>query len=108
MYVLSNLEKAKRSRWKLDLISCLRINIPPILNNALSPVLNSSAIKGTRIKLDVNQEYTERNFITPIRAMTEYGLKLQDLDGLKKTLRRSPISDNPPMTVFLRRDVESK
>ncbi|OQR78850.1 zinc transporter 9-like [Tropilaelaps mercedesae] len=66
------------------------------------------AIKGTRIKLDVNQEYTERNFITPIRAMTEYGLKLQDLEGLKKTLRRSPISDNPPITVFLRRDVESK
>ncbi|XP_003744908.1 zinc transporter 9 [Galendromus occidentalis] len=66
------------------------------------------SIKGTRIKLDVNQEYTERNFITPIRAMTEYGLKLQDLEGLKKTLRRSPISDNPPITVFLRRDVESK
>ncbi|XP_022665831.1 zinc transporter 9-like [Varroa jacobsoni] len=66
------------------------------------------AIKGTRIKLDVNQAYTERNFITPIRAMTEYGLKLQDLEGLKKTLRRSPISDNPPITVFLRRDVETK
>lgn len=67
-----------------------------------------AAIKGTRIKLDVNQAYTERNFITPIRAMTEYGLKLQDLEGLKKTLRRSPISDNPPITVFLRRDVETK
>lgn len=51
---------------------------------------------------------TERNFITPLRAMQEYLLQPHDLTGLRKTLRRSPHVDEPPIQVFWRRDVEAR
>lgn len=51
---------------------------------------------------------TERNFITPLRAMQEYLLQPHDLNGLRKTLRRSPHADEPPILVYWRRDVEQR
>ncbi|XP_064483341.1 proton-coupled zinc antiporter SLC30A9, mitochondrial-like [Ornithodoros turicata] len=66
------------------------------------------AVAGNRRKLDLTKEYTERNFVTPVRVMTEYLLKPGDLEGLRKIERRSPFEDTPPITVYLRRDVESK
>ena len=49
-----------------------------------------------------------RNFITPIRAMNEYLLKPNDLADLRKFQRRSPYENEPPITVYLRKDVEAK
>lgn len=50
----------------------------------------------------------ERNFITPVRAMSEFLLKPSDLESLPKTKRRSPYECEPPITVYWRRDVEAK
>lgn len=43
-----------------------------------------------------------------MRAMTEYLLKQSDLETLPKVLRRSPYEAEPPITVYYRKDVESK
>jgi zinc transporter 9 len=51
---------------------------------------------------------TGRNFITPIRAMNEYLLKPNDLNELRKFQRRSPYANEPPITVYLRKDIETK
>lgn len=64
--------------------------------------------KSQRKKLDVTQAFTERNFITPLRAMNEYLLKPTDLEGLRKIQRRSPYEETPPLIVYLRTDVEAK
>ncbi|KAJ2950452.1 hypothetical protein O0L34_g8695 [Tuta absoluta] len=61
-----------------------------------------------RLLIDFSASYTERNFITPMRAMTEYLLKQSDLETLPKVLRRSPYEAAPPMTVYYRKDVEAK
>lgn len=64
--------------------------------------------KAPRPKVDFSREYTERNFVTPVRAMNEYLLKPADLETLRKIQRRSPYDDTPPLTVYLRRDIETK
>ncbi|KAI1278718.1 Zinc transporter 9 [Halotydeus destructor] len=64
--------------------------------------------KANRSKLDVTQASTERNFVTPIRAMNEYLLKPQDLADIRKFQRRSPYVDAPPITVYLRKDIEAR
>ncbi|XP_067137926.1 proton-coupled zinc antiporter SLC30A9, mitochondrial [Centruroides vittatus] len=61
-----------------------------------------------RKKLDVTKIFTERNFITPLRAMNEYLLKPTDLEELRKIQRRSPYEESPPINVYLRKDVELK
>ena len=61
-----------------------------------------------RLLIDFSASYTERNFITPMRAMTEYLLKQSDLEMLPKVLRRSPYESEPPITVYYRKDVEAK
>lgn len=61
-----------------------------------------------RLLIDFSASYTERNFITPMRAMTEYLLRQSDLESLPKVLRRSPYEAEPPITVYYRKDVESK
>ena len=58
--------------------------------------------------MDLTKASTERNFVTPIRAMSEYLLKPQDLVDLRKFVRRSPFENEPPITVYLRRDVEAR
>jgi hypothetical protein len=50
----------------------------------------------------------DRNFITAIRAMSEFMLKPSDLEGLRKTRRRSPFELEPPIVVFWRKDVEQR
>ncbi|XP_030369002.1 zinc transporter 9-like isoform X2 [Scaptodrosophila lebanonensis] len=50
----------------------------------------------------------ERNFVTPARAISDFMLTAADLECLPKIKRRSPYEQEPPMTVFWRRDVESK
>lgn len=61
-----------------------------------------------RKKVDLGAHSLERNFITPVRAMSEFLLKPSDLESLPKTKRRSPYECEPPITVYWRRDVEAK
>ncbi|XP_042867544.1 zinc transporter 9-like isoform X2 [Penaeus japonicus] len=59
-------------------------------------------------KFDTSHPSTERNFITAVRAMAEFLLKPSDLENLRKTKRRSPFENEPPITVYWRKDVEAK
>lgn len=76
--------------------------------NEAAKIRGRSGAKDERKKIDFSKIYTERNFISPVRAMNEYLLKPSDLEGLRKIQRRSPYEDNPPISVYLRRDVELK
>lgn len=51
---------------------------------------------------------TERNFITAVRAMSEFLLKPTDLEGIRKTKRRSPFENEPRITVYWMKDIEIK
>lgn len=64
------------------------------------------AKKRQRVKFSENS--LERNFITPNRAMNDFLLKPADLELLPKTKRRSPYEQEPPITVYWRKDVEKK
>nr|XP_003700849.1 PREDICTED: zinc transporter 9 isoform X1 [Megachile rotundata]XP_012135115.1 PREDICTED: zinc transporter 9 isoform X1 [Megachile rotundata]XP_012135116.1 PREDICTED: zinc transporter 9 isoform X1 [Megachile rotundata] len=61
-----------------------------------------------RSKMDKSASSLERNFITPVRAMSDFLLKPSDLEDLPKTKRRSPYEFEPPITVYWRKDVEAK
>ena len=61
-----------------------------------------------RTRVDLSASSLERNFITPARAMSDFLLKPADLESLPKTKRRSPYEFEPPITVYWRKDVESK
>ncbi|XP_039482951.1 zinc transporter 9 isoform X1 [Drosophila santomea] len=50
----------------------------------------------------------ERNFVTPNRAISDFLLTAAQLENLPKIKRRSPYEQEPPMTVYWRRDVEAK
>lgn len=69
--------------------------------------LAKSAAK-KRKRVDLSAASVERNFITPVRAMSDFLLKPSDLESLPKTKRRSPYESEPPITVYWRRDVEAK
>lgn len=61
-----------------------------------------------RVRVDFSRSSLERNFITPNRATTDFLLKAADLEVLPKTKRRSPYEQEPPITVYWRKDVEAK
>lgn len=61
-----------------------------------------------KIRVDKSTSSLERNFITPVRAMSDFLLKPSDLESLPKTKRRSPYEYEPPITVYWRKDVEAK
>lgn len=61
-----------------------------------------------RVRVNFALSSLERNFITPNRAMSDFLLKATDLDSLPKTKRRSPYEEEPPITVYWRKDVETK
>lgn len=69
---------------------------------------DAKAAKAKRMRVDLTKTSLERNFITPVRAMSDFLLKPTDLEGLRKTKRRSPIENEPPITVYWRKDVESR
>lgn len=50
----------------------------------------------------------ERNFITAGRAITEFLLKPSQLEGLPKTIRRSPYESGVSIVVYNRKDVETR
>jgi zinc transporter 9 len=58
-----------------------------------------------------NDDYTghyERNFITALRAMKDFQLKPEHLEGLRVNTRRSPHEVDPPIKVYWRKDVEAR
>lgn len=61
-----------------------------------------------RVRVNFALSSLERNFITPNRAISDFLLKAADLESLPKTKRRSPYEQEPPITVYWRKDVESK
>ncbi|XP_075212575.1 solute carrier family 30 member 9 isoform X2 [Lycorma delicatula] len=61
-----------------------------------------------RARVDLTASSVERNFITPGRAMSDFLLKSSDLEGLRPSKRRSPFENEPPITVYWRKDVEAK
>uniref|UniRef100_A0A673G8Y6 Proton-coupled zinc antiporter SLC30A9, mitochondrial n=1 Tax=Sinocyclocheilus rhinocerous TaxID=307959 RepID=A0A673G8Y6_9TELE len=67
-----------------------------------------SAVRAVLKKREYGTKYTQNNFITAVRAMNEFCLKLCDLEQLRKISRRSPHDDTEAFTVFLRSDVEAK
>ncbi|XP_033211950.1 zinc transporter 9 [Belonocnema kinseyi] len=71
-----------------------------------TPVAKKAAKK--RMRVDLSASSLERNFITPVRAMSDFLLKPSDLESLPKTKRRSPYEFEPPITVYWRKDVEAK
>lgn len=64
--------------------------------------------KKKRKRVDLSVSTVQRNFITPVRAMSDFLLKPSDLESLPKTKRRSPYECEPPITVYWRKDVEAK
>ncbi|XKL67410.1 hypothetical protein PGB90_002901 [Kerria lacca] len=63
---------------------------------------------GRRIPLDPSVSSLERNFVTPGRAMSDFLLKMEHLENIRATKRRSPYINQPPITVYWRKDVEAK
>ena len=56
-----------------------------------------------------NEElHHDRNFITAMRAMKEFLLKPEHLNGLRVTSRRSAKDNNLPLNVYWRKDVEAR
>lgn len=80
---------------------------------ALSPAAAAAAAVAQkqsqrRERVDFSRSSLERNFITPARAISDFLLKMSDLESLPKTKRRSPYEQEPPIVVFWRKDVEAK
>lgn len=69
---------------------------------------NTLTSKLRRMPLDLSVSSMERNFITPGRAMSDFLLKMEHLEGLKAIKRRSAFIDQSPITVYWRKDVEAK
>lgn len=83
---------------------------PAPINPPVSTVVKVRPRKPQAI--DFGASYTENNFITAMRAMHEYLLKPSDLEKLTPYKTRSPysdiIDDLPKITVYRRRDVETR
>ncbi|XP_011184162.1 proton-coupled zinc antiporter SLC30A9, mitochondrial [Zeugodacus cucurbitae] len=75
---------------------------------AKAPTVEVVVQKPKRVLVDFNRSSLERNFITPARAMSDFLLKASDLESLSKIKRRSPYEQEPPITVYWRKDVEAK
>ncbi|CAK1578412.1 unnamed protein product [Parnassius mnemosyne] len=89
-----------------NVVTKVTIEKPQTVTSSSKQAVASQVKK--RLLIDFSASYTERNFITPMRAMTEYLLKQSDLESLPKVFRRSPYESEPPITVYYRKDVEAK
>ncbi|KAE8747777.1 hypothetical protein FOCC_FOCC005389, partial [Frankliniella occidentalis] len=65
----------------------------------------SSGAPEKRMRVDVGTPFMERNLMTVERAMADFLLTHDDLDGLKRTPRRSPYPNSPELLVLSRKDV---
>lgn len=74
----------------------------------VSPKASAVGTKTKERRVDFSRSSLERNFITPSRAISDFLLKMSDLESLPKTKRRSPYEQEPPIIVYWRKDVEGK
>lgn len=79
-----------------------------IKNENVSPKTSPAGTKTKERRIDFSRSSLERNFITPSRAISDFLLKMSDLESLPKTKRRSPYEQEPPIIVYWRKDVETK
>ncbi|XP_023725417.1 zinc transporter 9 isoform X2 [Cryptotermes secundus] len=107
----------KKSATDKELPQVVIVEKKSLVTEAEQPSKKTSVLKEVvskvmpgkkRIRVDLTASSMERNFITPVRAMSDFLLKPSDLEGLRKTKRRSPYESEPPITVYWRKDVESK
>lgn len=70
--------------------------------------VSEEVAKPKRSRVDFTRSSLARNFITPGRAMSDFLLKMSDLESLPKTKRRSPYEQEPPIVVYWFKDVEEK
>lgn len=77
-------------------------------SDARTTTATTSKEKERRDRVDFSRSSLERNFITPARAISDFLLKMSDLESLPKTKRRSPYEQEPPIIVYWRKDVEAK
>ena len=85
------------------------LKLPPA-NTTSRRILMLSALnrKNQESVTDPHHGHYERNFLTGNRAMYDFLLKPEHLNGLRVTQRRSPIENAPPVKVYWRTDIESK
>ncbi|XP_017079159.1 zinc transporter 9 isoform X2 [Drosophila eugracilis] len=81
-----------------------KTEVPPTVPPVESPL---PVIPPKRPRFDYRASL-ERNFVTPNRAISDFLLTAAELESLPKIKRRSPYEQEPPMTVYWRRDVEAK
>lgn len=94
---------------KLDNIVLEQINKKNDTKSKTSANEKGTATKQQkRERVDFSRSSLERNFITPARAISDFLLKMSDLESLPKTKRRSPYEQEPPIVVYWRKDVEAK
>lgn len=74
----------------------------------VTPKASTVGTKTKERRVDFSRSSLERNFITPSRAISDFLLKISDLESLPKTKRRSPYEQEPPIIVYWRKDVEAK
>ncbi|KAF7283545.1 solute carrier family 30 member 9 [Rhynchophorus ferrugineus] len=104
-------EKPKRPAEKQTITTKLKEKIIGTVTASASDDTKEQILKSQqkkRKRVDLTAQSLERNFITPVRAMSDFLLKPSDLESLPKTKRRSPYESEPPITVYWRKDVEAK
>lgn len=113
LVVTANVEDSKVHDVVLD----KEMNSPasPLTNTGMDQLAAAATVLATkdptltkRTRVDFNRSSLERNFITPARALSDFLLRASDLESLPKIKRRSPYEQEPPITVYWRKDVESK
>lgn len=113
LVVTANVEDSKVHDVVLD----KEMNSPasPLTNAGMDQLAAAATVLATkdptltkRTRVDFNRSSLERNFITPARALSDFLLRASDLESLPKIKRRSPYEQEPPITVYWRKDVESK
>ncbi|OAD61258.1 Zinc transporter 9, partial [Eufriesea mexicana] len=85
-----------------------KLDVKPDNNQAKEGQQNLKTEAKKKSKIDKSVSSLERNFITPVRAMSDFLLQPSDLENLPKTKRRSPYEYEPPITVYWWKDVEAK
>lgn len=81
---------------------------PQVLSEKERIAEKNKELAKKRVRVNFSVSSLERNFITPTRAMSDFLLKPTDMEELPKTKRRSPYEEEPPITVYWRKDVEAK
>lgn len=103
LVVTANIQDSKVNDVILEKEIGSQENVPTAI-----PQTDPTKLPSKRARVDFNRSSLERNFITPARALSDFLLRASDLESLPKIKRRSPYEQEPPITVYWRKDVEAK